>query len=162
MNAKDAIRQVVEFSHMVAGAYLRDLTDEQLLERPTPGANHIAWQLGHLISGDSQMLAMLGHVAPELPPGFTEMYTKETAPSDDAAKFHKLSDYLGLMDQGKAAVLAAIDATPDERLDEPTPEEMHEYAPNVAAGLTVLGTHWLMHAGQWVVVRRKLGMPAMF
>jgi hypothetical protein len=39
---------------------------------------------------------------------------------------------------------------------------MREYAPTIAAVLTLLGTHWLMHAGQFVPIRRKLGRPAMY
>jgi len=62
----------------------------------------------------------------------------------------------------KAATLAAIDATPESSLDQPGPESMREYAPTVSAALLILGTHWLMHAGQFVPIRRKLGKPALF
>jgi uncharacterized damage-inducible protein DinB len=67
-----------------------------------------------------------------------------------------------LADQMKAASLAAVDATPDEQLDAPGPEDMREYAPTVAAVLMLLGTHWLMHAGQFVPIRRKLGKSPLF
>ena len=67
------------------------------------------------------------------------------------------------MDQMKAASLAAVDATPEADLDKPGPEMIcREYAPTVAAMLMVLGTHWLMHAGQFVPIRRKLGKPPLF
>ena len=32
-----------------------DLSDAELLVRPVPQANHIAWQLGHLILQDSRL-----------------------------------------------------------------------------------------------------------
>ena len=48
-------------------------------------------------------------------------------------------------------------AIPETKLDDPGPEPMREYAPTVAVVLTMLGAHWLMHAGQFVAVRRKLG-----
>ncbi len=162
MTAKEVIRQLVEFCHLVTRGYLDDLTDKDLFVRTVPGANHIAWQLGHLLAGEHQMLTGLGHQAPPLPPGFTEAHTKETAASDDPAKFFKKADYLGLMDKMKAASLAAIDATPDHTLDQPGPESMREYAPTVAAVLTLLGTHWLMHAGQFVPIRRKLGRAPLY
>lgn len=162
MNAKDVIGQVVELSHMVTRAYVEDLSDEELLVRSVPGANHIAWQLGHLIAGTGQMLGALGQPAPALPKGFAEAYTKSPAASDDPAAFATKAQYLGLMDQAKAATLAAIQATPDEALDQPGPEAMREYAPTVASVLSLLGTHWLMHAGQFVPIRRKLGKTAMF
>ena len=42
-------------------AYVQDLADADLLLRPVPGINHIAWQLGHLITGSKKMLGWLGH-----------------------------------------------------------------------------------------------------
>lgn len=162
MTAKDVIRQVVEFCHEVTLGYVNDLTDKDLFVRVAPGANHIAWQLGHLISGDGHMLGMSGQKGPTLPAGFAESYTKETASSDNPAKFHKKSEYLALAEKSKAAALAAIEATPEKDLDQPSPESMRSYAPTIGAALTLLGTHWLMHAGQFVPIRRKLGKPAMF
>jgi hypothetical protein len=162
MTAKDVIRQVVEFCHEVTLGYVNDLTDKDLLVRVAPGANHIAWQLGHLISSDGHMLTRFGHKGPTLPAGFVEAHTKETSSSDNPAKFLKKSEYLALAEKSKAAVLEAIEATPDKDLDKPSPESMRDFAPTIGAALTVLGTHWLMHAGQFVPIRRKLGKPAMF
>ena len=104
----------------------------------------------------------MGHSPPPLPAGFAEAYTKETAALDDPAKFHKKADYLALAAQMKAASLAAIDATPESTLDSPGPEFMRQFAPTVAAVLAILGQHWMMHAGQIVVLRRKLGKPVLF
>lgn len=162
MNAKDAMRQVVEMSTMITRSYIDDLADAELLIRPVPGANHIAWQLGHLIVSTHHMLEGVGRKPPALPAGFAEAYTKETAASDDPARFAPKAQYQGLIDQSKAAVLAAIDATPDADLDKPGPESMREYAATVGAVLLLAGQHWLMHCGQYVPVRRKLGKPAMF
>jgi hypothetical protein len=115
-----------------------------------------------MVSGTQQMIASLGHPPPALPEGFAERYTKETAASDDPAQFAGKAECLALADRMKAATLAAIDATPEAALDQPGPDEMREYAPTVAAGLLILGSHWLMHAGQFVPIRRKLGKPPLF
>ena len=162
MQAKDVIRQIVELSHMVVRAYVEDLSDEDLLVRPVPAANHTAWQLGHVISGTAQMLEALGHKAPRLPDGFAAAYTKDTAGSNDPAAFAKKAEYLSLVETVKTATLAAIEATPDSALDAPGPEPMRHYAPTIASVLTLAGEHWLMHAGQVAVVRRKLGKPVLF
>jgi hypothetical protein len=159
MNAKDAIRQAVEMSHMVTRMYVEDLSDADLLVRSVPGTNHIAWQLGHMIVGTQQMLMAIGIAAPELPDGFAAGYTRETAASDDPGRFATKAQYLALADEMKAASLSAIDATADGDLDKPGPESMREYAPTVASVLMLLGMHWLMHAGQFVPIRRKLGKP---
>lgn len=162
MNAKDVIRHEIEFCHGLTRMYLEDLQDADLLARALPNSNHIAWMLGHMIAGDAEMLKLLGRKGPELPPGFIEKYGKDTASVDDPARFLRKAEYLALADRAKAATLAAVDVTPEADLEKPAPEEMRGYAPTIAAALLILGTHWLMHAGQFVTIRRKLGKPAMF
>jgi len=158
----DAIRQTMELCHEVLTAYLGDLSDAELLIRPVPTANHIAWQLGHLIVSERQMLTALGQLVPELPPGFAAAYTRESAGSDDPDRFHSKDQYLTLLDRQREAALAALDALPEAELDKPAPEQMREYAPTVGAVFSLIGTHKLMHAGQFVTVRRKLGKPVLF
>lgn len=162
MNAKDAMRQVVEMSHMITRAYVEDLDDKDFVVRAVPGANHIAWQVGHLIASTGQMLSAIGRAAPELPEAFAAAHSRETAACDDPARFRTKAEYLKLTDQTKAATLAAIDATPDDALDQPAPESMREHAPTVGSVLLLLGSHWLMHVGQFVPIRRKLGKAPLF
>ncbi|MBK9127703.1 MAG: DinB family protein [Phycisphaerales bacterium] len=162
MTTKDAIRHTIEFCHRVVEDYVNDLADRDLCVRSVPDSNHIAWQLGHLISSDVHMLQALGRAAPTLPPTFDAAHSKETATSDDPAKFCRKAEYLKLTEQVRSAKLAALAATPEEDLDKPGPESMRAYAPTVGAVLMLLGTHWLMHAGQFVPIRRKLGKPALY
>jgi len=162
MNAKGVLDLVMEYGDMVTRAYVGDLSDADLLVRSVPGSNHIAWQLGHMIAGTAQMLGELGHKPPALPEGFEAAHGKETASSDDPDKFATKATYLALMGEIKAACLAAIDATPESALDQPGPESMREYAPTVASALCLLGGHWLMHVGQFVPIRRKLGKAPLF
>lgn len=162
MTPQDLIRQTVEFGYRVTQGYLADLSDADLLVRSVPGANHIAWQLGHLLASTHRILKALGHPGLPLPDGFEKAYTTETAASDAPADFATKAEYLAWMDQAKAATLAAIDATSDDALDQPTPEPMRARIPTVGFALSLLGTHWLMHAGQFVPIRRKLGRKPLF
>ena len=160
--AKNLLHQSVEMGHMITQYYVQDLTDEELLVRSVPGSNHIAWQLGHMICAVRGMLAALGRETQALPDGFEATYNKETAASDDPATFVAKEQYLALMEQVKADSLAAIDAMPESDLGKPGPEAMREYAPTIGAVLLLLGSHWVMHAGQFVPIRRKLGKPPLF
>jgi hypothetical protein len=162
MNAKDVYAQLMEFNHMIAHSYVDDLTDADLLVRSVPGANHIAWQLGHMISGSKMMLGGLGHKTPDLPEGFDNAHTRETSTSDDPAKFYKKSEYLALLDQMKAASLEAFASTPESDLDKPGPESMRAYAPTVGMALMIASAHWMMHTSQFVPIRRKLGKAPQF
>ncbi|MBK9120716.1 MAG: DinB family protein [Phycisphaerales bacterium] len=162
MTPREVLVQVVEFCHHVTQDYLDDLNDADLLVRSVPGSNHIAWQLGHLIISTRQMLQALGHAAPELPPRFEVAHTTATAAADDPGGFFSKAEYLRLKEVCQAATRAAIEATPEDQLAAPGPESMRTYAPTVAAVLSLLGTHWLMHAGQFVPIRRKLGRAPLY
>jgi len=67
-----------------------------------------------------------------------------------------------LMNQQREGTLAALESITEEQLDAETPEPMREYAPIVSAAFGLQSLHWMMHSGQWVIVRRKLGHEALF
>ena len=159
MTAKDMIKTTIGMGHEILTTYLSDLSDEDLMVRAVPGVNHIAWQLGHLIASEHDMLSQVGFSMPDLPEGFAASYTKETATSDDVSKFHKKDAYLKWMEEQRAATLAALDAVPDADLDKPAPEPMREYAPTIGAMFNIVGVHEMMHAPQFIAVRRLAGKP---
>ena len=159
MPAKDVIKATIEMGHYVTNEYLKDLSDAELLTRSVPGANHIGWQLGHMIESERSMITALGHAMPELPAGFAATHAKEMAGSNDTGKFAKKAEYLGLMRKMHDATITALTKTPDGDLDKPGPEDMRSYAPTIGAVFNLIGQHELMHVGQFVTVRRKLGKP---
>lgn len=163
MNAQQAIENSIATAKMIATSYLEDLTEEEMMHRPHAGCNHIKWQLGHLLGSDNQMIngCCPGSV-PSLPEGFTDKYTKETAASDDPAQFHTKAEYLALNESQNKAILDALHKLSAEDLDKPAPESMQSYAPTVAAAFLMIGSHWLMHAGQWAVIRRQIGRQPLF
>ena len=161
MKPNDIIRDVIKFAHRVTNAYLSDLSDDDLLVRPLPAMNHTAWLLGHLICSEHSIMTRIGVVMPDLPPGFADNYAAQTSRSDDPKLFATKTEYLSLWETRRAAILTALDATTEAELTEPAPESMHRYAETVAAAFRHIGTHELMHAGQLVAVRRKLGKPVL-
>jgi uncharacterized damage-inducible protein DinB len=160
MSPKDAIRMGIDSSDMIINAYINDLDDSDLLLRPVPGMNHIAWQLGHLIAAERHFIEMIKPGScPELPAGFAEAHTKETSTGDDPSKFLSRSKYQELWKAQRAATLAVLDSVPESDLDKTDPEKYPKFAPSVAALLALCGTHALMHCGQFVAVRRQVGKP---
>ena len=160
MNAKDAIRSSANVSMLVLKSYVSDLDDSELFKRPTDGCNHIAYQLGHLISSEVQLLEMAAPgSSSELPEGFAEAHSKERASDDDPKNFHDKATYLELFDQVRGATLKALDAYPDEELDKEAPEGMRNFCPTMGDVFTLIATHPMMHAGQFAVVRRQLDKP---
>ena len=163
MNARDAIKVSIGTAQMISLDYLKDLTDAEMMHRPHPEINHIKWQIGHLITSERMMVeGVAPNSMPPLPDGFAERYSKETATSDDAAAFDSKEELLRVFNQQRDATLATLDKLSDEDLDEPSPESLRDYAPNVGAVFNMQGAHWLMHAGQWAVIRRQLGRAPLY
>lgn len=160
MNAQEARKRAAKTSDMVIASYSGDLSDAELLPRPGPGCNHLAWQLGHLIASECQLLSSVcPGAAPELPPGFAENHAKEAAASDDPSQFCTLAEYQQLQAKVREATAAAIDTLSAEDLDQPGPEHMRDFCPTVGDLLMLVAMHPMMHAGQFVPARRALGKP---
>lgn len=163
MTPQEAIQLTIDSGDMIVQSYLSDLSDADFLVRAVPGINHIAWQMGHLIASERQMVdEICPGVSPPLPDGFAARHSKETAGSDDASKFLKKSEYMALYAAQRAATLKALHSVSAADLDKPAPEKFREYLKSVGDLFSLQGTHWVMHAGQWAVLRRKLGRPPLF
>lgn len=160
MNVQSAIRSSAGLSDTVIKSYISDIDDADLMTRPADGCNHLAWQLGHLIASEVQLL---DSVAPgkgiELPEGFADAHSKEASDCDDATKFHSKQEYLDLYEAVRKASHAALDSATDDELNAPAPEHMRAFCPTVGDMYVLIASHPMMHAGQFAVARRKLGKP---
>jgi hypothetical protein len=160
MNVNEAIAATLDTSSMVLTSYVQDLSDTELLTRPGEGCNHLAWQLGHLISSEAMLLEMVAPgAAPPLPEGFAEKHSKAQAGDNNPANFCTKQEYLELLDEVHGASKAALANATESDLDQPGPESFRQMCPTVGHVWVLLATHGMMHAGQCVPVRRKLGKP---
>lgn len=159
MNSHDAILAALDLSWTVLNRYVGDLGDSDLMRRP-PGCNHLAWQLGHLIASENGLLEMVSPGSGiALPEGFAARHSKESACDDDPSHFESKDRYLEFMAEVHEATRAALARTSDEDLDQPGPERFRSLCPTVGHVFVLIATHGLMHAGQFVPVRRELGKP---
>jgi hypothetical protein len=162
MKTKDALKSTMDISSMVLDSYISDMSDAELMSRPSPSSNHLAWQLGHLISSEVSLLeSICPGKAAELPAGFAEKHAKETVANDDPRQFCTKEEYRALFQKVRASTLAALEGLSDADLDAPSPERFRQFVPTVGQLLTLIGTHPMMHAGQFAVVRRVLGKPVL-
>ena len=141
-----------------------DLSDADLLLRPVPQANHLAWQLGHLIVAERHLvlLQIPAGAMPDLPEGFEQKHGKETATLDDASAFCSRDEYVTLLGKVREATLAELSKLKDSDLDRPTVGSLSEHCPTLGTLFGMLSDHIMMHLGQASVVRRKLGKPVLF
>jgi hypothetical protein len=157
------IAESLKLPDFIVKSYLDDLTDADLFVRPLPNMNHIAWQLGHLIASENfHINQVFPDSMPPLPEGFKDRHSKETAGIDDPSAFATKVEYLKLMEEQRAGTLKVLADLSDEELLKPSPESMRYFGPTIGSLFAGQSVHWMMHAGQWAVIRRKLGRPPLF
>jgi hypothetical protein len=162
MTAKEVMKSALTSTQHMLGMFLTDLADADLLVRPVPAANHIAWQLGHLIKSEFQFIGMAGGSPPKAPDGFADQYTKQTAGQEPPKGFATKAQYLELFTKTREATLAALEKLTDADLDKPTTGDIAKFAPTIGSLFLLTANHTMMHAGQFTVLRRKLGKPVLF
>jgi hypothetical protein len=160
MTAKDVIKSVYSSNFNVLSQYISDLTDAELLMRPVPGANHIAWQLGHLISAEISLLSAIpGGSKLELPSGFAERHGKDMAAVEPPKNFLTKAEYLSIFKKVREQTFAKLDALPEADLDKKNTGPLQQFCPTIGSLFLLVANHQMMHAGQFAVLRRKLGKP---
>jgi hypothetical protein len=163
MNTREALKSAMNGGQHLVDDYLKDLSDAELLVRAIPGTNHIAWQLGHLIGSENFMLeAVRPGSMPKLPEGFKEQHDKTKAGSDNPGDFLTKAEYLDLFKEQRGGTLALLETMSDEELSREAPPPLISFLKRVGDVFTMQGTHTVMHAGQWAIIRRKLGRPPLF
>ncbi len=142
---------------------LEDFSDAEMLIRPCAGANHAAWQVGHLICAENSMIE---GCAPGsgviLPMGFAEKFNSSTATIDDPTFFPSKSELIAQLKAVRDASIAWVKALTESELTKPGPEKMLAYLPTVGLTAVTLPEHLMMHLGQLQVIRRALGKKLLF
>ena len=163
MNGSKIIEGALNSTQDLVNWYLSDLSDADLLVRPLPSSNHIAWQLGHVIAAETRLARQVPSISyPALPAGFEEQHAQGMANQESTKGFLSKQQYLDLFHQVRGATIAGAAKLSDADLERPTEGQMAQFAPTHAALLILVNNHTMMHAGQFSVVRRKLGKPILF
>ncbi|MEM1099591.1 MAG: DinB family protein [Planctomycetota bacterium] len=159
MSLRQHILASLQNPTQVIDQYLADISDEELFVRPTPNANHLAWQLGHLISIHDRILGLVRPgTMPALPEGFAERHGKEASCSDNPNDFYTKAEYLEVLNQQRSATQKLLGEMTDEELATEAPEPIRPWVGTVGVAIQFVScTHWLWHAGQWAVLRYSLG-----
>lgn len=153
----DAIAFVLEKSKASLHRFTADLSPSEFLHRPTEKANCTAWLIGHLALSDRNCLKRLGAPLPELPAGFERQFSRDEG-CPQASEFGDASKLLGIFDQHRDLLIAAIRKATPEQLNKPVEKPMPMFN-TVGELLAFMAIHTAMHAGQITIIRRSLGRP---
>jgi hypothetical protein len=139
---------------------VEDLPEEQMCAQTSPGENHPAWILGHLLLGDIYLLSMLQ--AQELSEDFPDLlsrYGPGTIPKADGALYDAKAVLVERLVQTDALRVEAIRQKTIEDLSQPTPDEVLVQAqPTIGHHLQTLVFHEGHHGGQLSSWRKAQGL----
>jgi uncharacterized damage-inducible protein DinB len=162
MSQFDLLAEVLKGNLGLLQMTVADFSDADFYARPVPTANNVAWQLGHLIASEAEMVnGCAGRSVIDLPAGFAERYTRKTAAVDDPAALGEKAELLELCASVRAKTAAWVKSLKPEDLAKPAPEQMRQFFPTVGHVLHLFPVHTAMHLGQIQVLRRKLGKPVL-
>ena len=163
MNFKDAVRTQFTVADFMVDKYLADLTQSELLTRPAPDANHIAWQLGHLISAETRLIeAAAPGSMPACPTVFTKGIPKIRPRAITRPIFSLRKSTSSLPNPCGQRRSKRLDAQSESDLDRPVTGRLPPWIKCAGDCFVTAAGHWVLHAGQWVVLRRKLGRERQF
>jgi hypothetical protein len=162
MTGKEALKALLTSTQSMVPMYFKDLSDSDIQTPPVPGANNIAWQMGHLIASEVALGQAIGGQYPDLPPELKILGKTETAKTNPDGGKLPVSGYLDWFSRVRNATVAAVDKMSDADLDRPNNGPMKDFAPTVGHLVVLVGNHTFMHVGQFSVVRRALKKPVLF
>ena len=164
MQAKDVMKIALTTTQDTMQMFLGDMTDAEMTARPVPNANHIAWQLAHLIAAEKMLLEgqLPGVQYPDIPAPIASLGHERTGKVDPADGYLPKAQYVECFGKMRAATIAAVAKLSDADFDKPTTNMMAKHAPTLGALLILIANHTLMHGGQFTVIRRALNKPVVF
>jgi hypothetical protein len=141
-------------------ALVAGVSEEQRCRQSTPGEQHPAWILGHILLGDVYLLSLLGVEAiPQDFPALLGAYGPGATPEETMAVYepiHVLVDRL--THTGTARCDAVLRMSPED-LSRPTPDDLLVRSqPTIGHHLQALLFHEGYHGGQLAAWRRSHGL----
>ncbi len=137
------------------------VSEEQRSERITPGEQHPAWILGHLLLGDVYLLSLLG--VEGLPQDFAALlaaYGPAATPDQTMAVGEPMDVVVDRLIRTGTARCDAVRRMSVEDLSRPTPDDLLATSqPTIGHHLQVLVFHEGYHGGQLAAWRRSHGLP---
>jgi DinB superfamily len=159
MTENDLIASAYSMSAQLLHRMVDDLTSDEFLRQPCPGANNAAWVIGHLTNTLRNSLRRLGAIdLPELPAGLAGRFVATKQVAGEQTELGDPKEMLKLFDEFVGRLIVLIRALPADRLTT-VPEVRGPFATNFGEALQFGALHIAMHTGQLSTIRRSLGKP---
>lgn len=174
MRINDLLKRSLETAEMVVLRLLEDLPDASWDLRPHPQCQDLNWQFGHLILSEANMIEGSLGDSLLLDASFQESYRKReltgistsdlsedkgTQASTQATGRLSPADLWSVYRRQRKRTFELLDGLHAEDFDAAAAESIRGYCPTIADAFIACSSHWLMHSGQWVILRRMAGLP---
>lgn len=145
---------------------LADISESEMEHQPSPGVNPPAWIVGHLAICTDYALQFMGQPT-RLPAAWHEEFGPASSPLPQQHAYPTKAELLTALQQGHAAVVAALPQATAEQLAAPNPLTampfLVETLPTVGDLLAhLLSTHEAAHLGHLSNWRRQMGRGPLF
>ena len=129
-----------------------------------PGANHPAWQIGHLAWAGHQIVQMLGGEPGIDIEAYGKLFAGGTQPVESATAYPTWREVIGAWHDAHRRVEAAAPAVDAAALGQPSPvERMKDTLPTLGDFVSfLLANHESVHLGELAAWRRVRGQPPLF
>jgi hypothetical protein len=161
MSVAELLANNIRQSKSMIDSFLKDFSDEEMFFRPAKGANNATWQIGHLANSTRGMVTGCDQSVAFAFEDDTR-FGKSKATIDDPAFFPKKKELIDRFDNAMDAAAEWVGKLSDVDLAKASPERLKQFAPTFGNVAILLGSHPMMHIGQFSVMRRALGKPVLF
>ncbi|MEO8448562.1 MAG: DinB family protein [Gemmatimonadota bacterium] len=158
---KDLLVWALDHARQQTLGLVTDVPADRGCLRSAPGEQHPAWVLGHLLLGDTYLLALLGveDLSDDFP-ALLRSYGPAAPPLPSIDRYDALPTLVDRLRSAGSRRLSAIGPLAFADLDRPTPDPALARAqPTIAHHLHSLVCHEGYHAGQLAAWRRTHGFP---
>ena len=146
---REGLKRLFQVNHYAIGVNARDLSHEESLIEPHPGANCANWVLGHIVQNRGAVLQLLGEM-PVWDAGEGERYKRGSKPITGATA-RPFPDLLKALDVSQERIVAGLARVQERDLGSADKED------TPAGKLAFLQFHEAYHAGQLGLLRRVAG-----
>jgi hypothetical protein len=161
MNSKQLLIDTYRQQAGMLQMHLSDFSEADMLVRPVEAANHVAWQLGHLVNSTINLINSVSPGALAAPePAFAERHGYNGTKLNDG--FESKEQLLRRFNAMNDALIKWVQNLSDADAARETQDPIKGFAPTVGHLAYAHPVHVMMHVGQIQVIRRKLGKPILF
>ncbi|MFT5424094.1 MAG: hypothetical protein ACI89L_001886 [Phycisphaerales bacterium] len=154
--------EALRMSRSMLNDLLAAMTDEQLMIRACPKANHSVWCLGHIACTDDYILHAVAGRPSGMPEGWNELFGYGSEVSDDASKYPSRAELMKALEGRREALLGWMMTLDEPAMCRPTEGEMAQFAPTAGQLAPFLAFHEGFHTGQLSAARRAAGLDRLF